>query len=49
MRVECRVGGSYGARKALSIPRTLSEAKWEQVDFERPVTDWEVARGFERA
>lgn len=23
--------------------------EWEQEDFDRRVTDWEVARGFERA
>jgi len=24
-------------------------AEWEQEEFDRTVTDWEIARGFERA
>ena len=24
-------------------------AEWEQEEFDRVVTDWEIARGFERA
>jgi glutamine synthetase len=24
-------------------------AEWEQEEFDRAVTDWEIARGFERA
>ncbi|MBZ0216008.1 MAG: glutamine synthetase family protein [Fimbriimonadaceae bacterium] len=31
------------------IDHYVHAAKWEQEDFDRQVTDWEVARGFERA
>ena len=33
----------------LVIDHYVRAARWEQEDFDRQVTDWEVARGFERA
>jgi glutamine synthetase len=31
------------------IDHYVRAAKWEQEEYDRRVTDWEVARGFERA
>lgn len=44
--------GSTMLRAAMGddvIEHYLRAAQWEQEDFARQVTDWEVARGFERA
>ncbi len=29
--------------------RVVHAARWEQAEYDRRVTDWDVARGFERA
>ncbi len=31
------------------IDHYVHAARWEQLEYDRRVTDWEVARGFERA
>lgn len=31
------------------IDHYVRAARWEQQEYDRRVTDWEVARGFERA
>jgi glutamine synthetase len=31
------------------IDHYIRAAEWEQEEYDRRVTDWEVARGFERA
>ena len=31
------------------IDHYVHAARWEQTEYDRRVTDWEVARGFERA
>jgi glutamine synthetase len=31
------------------VDHYVHAARWEQVEYDRRVTDWEVARGFERA
>ena len=31
------------------IDHYVHAARWEQFEYDRRVTDWEVARGFERA
>ena len=39
-------------REALSddvVDHYIRAAEWEQEEFDRVVTDWEIARGFERA
>ncbi|MCO0638387.1 glutamine synthetase, partial [Lutimaribacter sp. EGI FJ00014] len=44
--------GSKMLREALSdevIDHYVHAARWEQTEFDRRVTDWEVRRGFERA
>jgi glutamine synthetase len=44
--------GSQMLREALGsdvIDHYVRAAEWEQEEFDRRVTDWEVARGFERA
>ena len=47
-----RLDGSEMLRQAMGddiIDHYVRAAKWEQEAFDRQVTDWEVARGFERA
>jgi len=44
--------GSAMLRKAFGdevIDHYVHAARWEQVEYDRRVTDWEVARGFERS
>jgi len=44
--------GSDMLRKAMGddvIDHYTRCAEWEQEEFDRVVTDWEIARGFERA
>lgn len=44
--------GSVFLRKALGadvVDHYTRAAEWEQEEFDRVVTDWEIARGFERA
>jgi len=31
------------------VDHYIRAAEWEQEEFDRVVTDWEIARGFERA
>jgi glutamine synthetase len=31
------------------IDHYVHAARWEQLEYDRRVTDWEIARGFERA
>jgi glutamine synthetase len=31
------------------IDHYVHAARWEQAEYDRRVTDWEIARGFERA
>ena len=31
------------------VEHYVHAARWEQFEYDRRVTDWEVARGFERA
>ena len=31
------------------VDHYIHAARWEQTEYDRRVTDWEVARGFERA
>ena len=44
--------GSSLAREAFGekvVAHYVRCAEWEQEEFDRVVTDWEIARGFERA
>ena len=44
--------GSAWVRAALGddmVDHYVHAARWEQFEYDRRVTDWEVARGFERA
>ena len=44
--------GSAFLRRAFGeevIDHYVHAARWEQQEYDRRVTDWEVARGFERA
>ena len=31
------------------VDHYVHAARWEQAEYDRVVTDWEIARGFERA
>ena len=44
--------GSAMLRSALGddvVDHYVRAAEWEQEEYDRKITDWEVARGFERA
>ena len=51
-------GNMYAAKRVPNVPKTLREAvvghyvhagAWEQHEYDRRITDWELIRNFERA
>jgi len=46
------LNGSAMLRQAFGddvVEHYVRAAEWEQEEYDRKITDWEVARGFERA
>ena len=45
----CAVGDAARRLRRRVIDHYVHAARWEQAECDRRVTDWELARGFERA